>query len=228
MSACTSTPVSWLKLERYALGELTGPARADVEAHLAACPACASCLRLIEADAREPLPALPAARESAATRAAWRPRRWPAAAFALAAAAGVLAVLALSRVPPRAPADGDGPRAKGEVHAFSLVRDDGMVFDGERAPFRDGDRFKVLVSCTPGARAHVDFVVEGEEGPSFPLVAATIECGNAAVLPGALRLTGRVPMRACVAWSDQPVERERLRRRDPGLHALCKNLEPAP
>ncbi|MCA9675926.1 MAG: zf-HC2 domain-containing protein, partial [Myxococcales bacterium] len=49
MSAtCVSEPVSWLRLERYALGELPGPLAREVAAHLAGCPACRACLDRIE------------------------------------------------------------------------------------------------------------------------------------------------------------------------------------
>ena len=62
MSArCTGTPVSWLRLERYHLGEIRGRERAVVAEHLAACPACAACLARIEQDDAVALPALPVA-----------------------------------------------------------------------------------------------------------------------------------------------------------------------
>ncbi|MCB9559996.1 MAG: zf-HC2 domain-containing protein [Kofleriaceae bacterium] len=70
MSAtCVSEPVSWLRLERYALGELPGPLAREVAAHLAGCPACRACLDRIERD-EVALPALPFA---VATTAAARP-----------------------------------------------------------------------------------------------------------------------------------------------------------
>ncbi len=37
---CTGEPISWLRLERYALGELAQSDRNDVQAHLAQCSAC--------------------------------------------------------------------------------------------------------------------------------------------------------------------------------------------
>ncbi|MCA9536808.1 MAG: zf-HC2 domain-containing protein [Myxococcales bacterium] len=40
---CTGTPVSWLRLERLALGELTGDEARTVEAHLRECAACRAC-----------------------------------------------------------------------------------------------------------------------------------------------------------------------------------------
>ena len=44
---CIGEPVSWLRLERLHLGEISGPERARIEEHLAACRACAACLASI-------------------------------------------------------------------------------------------------------------------------------------------------------------------------------------
>ncbi|MCA9579489.1 MAG: zf-HC2 domain-containing protein [Myxococcales bacterium] len=40
---CVSTPVSWLRLERFVLGELPGDEARAVKEHLGACPACRAC-----------------------------------------------------------------------------------------------------------------------------------------------------------------------------------------
>lgn len=52
---CVGTPVSWLRLERLALGELSGDEEPQVEAHLRECPAC----RARAAECREPVALLP-------------------------------------------------------------------------------------------------------------------------------------------------------------------------
>lgn len=52
---CTGTPVSWLRLERLALGELAGDEARLVEAHLRECPAC----RARAEECREPVALLP-------------------------------------------------------------------------------------------------------------------------------------------------------------------------
>lgn len=52
---CTGTPVSWLRLERLALGELAGEEARLVEAHLRECPAC----RARAEECREPVALLP-------------------------------------------------------------------------------------------------------------------------------------------------------------------------
>jgi anti-sigma factor RsiW len=43
-ATCIGEPVSWLRLEQLALGELPAPAADAVHAHLGACAVCAACL----------------------------------------------------------------------------------------------------------------------------------------------------------------------------------------
>ncbi|HEY6463790.1 MAG TPA: zf-HC2 domain-containing protein, partial [Polyangiaceae bacterium] len=62
---CTGEAVSWLRLERYHLGELAEHERRTIDAHLAGCPACASCLARIVEDDAVLLPALPLAAAAA-------------------------------------------------------------------------------------------------------------------------------------------------------------------
>jgi hypothetical protein len=58
-AACTTEPVSQLRLERYVLAELPDAEHARVEAHLAGCPACRQCLDELRASepVLRPLPA---------------------------------------------------------------------------------------------------------------------------------------------------------------------------
>jgi hypothetical protein len=57
---CTGTPVSWLRLERFVLGELSDEEARAVDAHLQACPACQACAdACAEPVALLPLPSLP-------------------------------------------------------------------------------------------------------------------------------------------------------------------------
>ncbi|HEY6463617.1 MAG TPA: hypothetical protein VIY73_25790, partial [Polyangiaceae bacterium] len=85
--------------------------------------------------------------------------------------------------------------------AFSLVRDDGVRIDGVEGTFRDGDRFRAIVTCPPGAGMSFDLVVYDRGGASFPLLpAADFGCGNEVPLPGAFRLTGRDDENVCLVW----------------------------
>lgn len=89
--AVSCVPVSWLRMEQYALGELTSPERAEIAGHLAACDRCRARADAIEHDVRalQPLaePALAPTRKSIRRRH----QRW--AAWAVAAA--VVAVASL-------------------------------------------------------------------------------------------------------------------------------------
>jgi hypothetical protein len=226
VSACVSTPISWLRLERYHAGELGAAEREEIAAHLASCEACAACLRTIEADDARALPPLPV-RAAAGRRNVVTLRRAAPVAFALAAAAVLVLVL-------RVPRDG-ADRYKGGEVSFTLVREDEALVVEAGGSYRDGERIKALVTCPPEMRAAFDLVVYENGEAAFPLPPIEgLACGNDVPFPGAFRLTGRAPMRVCLAWNDEGgVDRDALRRAPPrsegaAKHALCKELTPAP
>ncbi len=230
-SRCIGEPVSWLRLERFRLGELAGPEREGVAAHLAACSACAACMARIEADEARELPALALGPEATRRRPAppaRSPRRRLFASVAALAAAAVV-VLGVGRTW-RSPgsAERETVRPKGDAVAFVLVRDDGQRVADAQGVFRDGDRFKALVTCPPGSGATFDLVVFDASGASFPLSPARgFACGNEVPLPGAFRLTPAGDHETvCVVWgSDNDVDRGALARSGvAGRRAMCKDL----
>ncbi|HEX3770446.1 MAG TPA: hypothetical protein VHV30_06265 [Polyangiaceae bacterium] len=230
---CTAEPVSWLRLEQHHLGELPAAVREAVARHVEACAACRACLARVEADDGVALPPLTLPAKTA-PRGRARGSSWGSgsAAFAALAAAAVVAVV-------RTPAPLDGPpgaRAKGGAIAFALVRENGARLDEVGATFRDGDRFKAVVTCPPAVGGHpwFDLVVFDREGASFPLEAtAAPACGNDRPLRGAFRLTGRAHESVCLVWSDDgPIDRGALSRTAHGdlatsPQASCEELEPA-
>ena len=233
---CTGEPISWLRLERYHLGELGPDERSRVEQHLATCPACRACLERIEGDDAVALPPLPAPMPS---RRVVR-MRWPAQIGALVATLAAAAAVGLA-IRSSHPTDGErvalpGARVKGDGIAFSLVRDDGARVDGEEGIYRDGDRFKAIVTCAPGAAGAFDMVVYDASGASFPLDPSVgLACGNEVPLPGAFRLTGVGDETVCLVWNASgSVDRSTLASAA-GLDAasgqggvvLCKKLSPA-
>jgi Putative zinc-finger len=231
-SRCVGEPVSWLRLERFRLGELGGPEREAVAAHLAACPACAACVARIDADESLELPALalgPAAPRPPPTLPTRSPRRRLfASVAALAAAAVVVLGIGRTRRGPGTAVDGETARLKGDGMAFVLVRDDGQRVVDAEGVFRSGDRFKALVTCPPGSGATFDLVVFDGSGASFPLSPARgFACGNEVPLPGAFRLTPAGDRETvCVVWgSEDEVDRGALARSGvSGRRAMCKDL----
>lgn len=226
MRSCTGAPISWLRLERYALGELDDRERSAIASHLATCEACKACLAEIEGDDRA-LPPLPAAPPAAPRRGAVVTlRRAAPVAFALAAAAAV--VLLAGRIPKTESPE----RTKGGDVAFALVGEDDALVAEAGGRYRDGERMKAVVTCPPEMRASFELVVYDRGEASFPLPPFEgLACGNAVPLPGAFRLTGREPMRVCLVWNDEgAVDRDALRRGPPREteHAMCKDLVPAP
>jgi hypothetical protein len=249
---CAGEPISWLRLERYHASELDAADRAVIEQHLASCPACAACLSsILEGDGVALAPLAPRAAPRLALpegkpgprKVVWlRSPRMMAAATTLALAAAVVLGIGRGWWRPGSVGGGGDPEAAG-VHVkggsvtFTLVRDDGERIDGLKGVFRDGDRFKVLVTCPPTLNAGFDVVVfEAGAEPAFPLAPApTLACGNQVPLAGAMRLTGRQRETVCLVWNEEgTVSRELAavlleggggaRDRTVGL---CKELEAA-
>ncbi len=193
IARCTAEPVSWLRLERYALGELAAAERASIEAHLTGCDACRACLSRVQEDAGLlPLPSRPAA------AAPWWRGLLPLPALALAGAAA--AALVMMRPPtPRVAPGYVGIKGDGEL-AVALVRERAGEVLEDPIGFAAGDRFKVLLTCPPGQRREVTVAVLQDGAVDFPLGGA-IECGSRVALPGAFRMTGGGEARVCVVPS---------------------------
>jgi hypothetical protein len=232
---CTGEPISWLRLERYHLGEIGADERARIEQHLVKCTACKACLERIEGDDAVALPPLPAMPPRRVVRMRL-PMLIGAVVVTLAAAAAVVLAISGSH-----PTDGErvalqGGRVKGDGVAFSLVRDDGTRVDGEEGIYRDGDRFKAIVTCAPGAAGAFDVVVYDGSGASFPLDPSVgLACGNDVPLPGAFRLTGVGGETVCLVWNASGSVDRSMLASAAGLDAasgqggvvLCKKLSAA-
>ena len=233
MSArCIGEPISWLRLERFHLGEMGASERAGIAEHLAGCPACAACLAHIQDDDARALPPLALSAPVRRRVFSLSPGRGAAVLGSLAAAAAL--VLSLRRGTPAKyiglQATGES-RVKGDAIAFALVRDDDERIPGAAGVYRDGDRFEALVTCPPGGDVAFDLVVYDAGGASFPLERPQeLACGNGVRLPGAFRLTGGAEETVCLVWTDgEPLDRAELAsrgRRDE--HSLCKVLTAAP
>jgi hypothetical protein len=206
MSAgCIGEPISWLRLERYALGEVPASERAAIDVHVAACPLCQRCLGELEAPiALTPLPT--AATHTPGWFERWRQYWLGAGAVTLVAAAAVLLlVLRPARpVPSEAPAPPPARVAvKGGDLAIDLVREHAGSTATDPMLFADGDRFKVLLTCPPGDRL-VDVMIEQDRLRGFPLQAQSIPCGNRVALEGAFRITGSwAPVTVCAIAPEQ-------------------------
>ena len=229
---CIGEPVSWLRLERFHLGDLQGAERETIAEHLAACTACAACLAHIRDDDSRALPPLSVSRPVRRNVFSLFPVRAVAAIGALAATGAL--VLGLRGNSHRGEVEqrwvGES-RIKGDAIAFSLVRDDDERIAGDAGVYRDGDRFKALVTCPPGATLAFDLVVYDVGGASFPLEPARgLACGNEVPLPGAFRLTGDADETVCLVWGEgSSLDRGTLAARVPVEgQALCKRLSAAP
>ena len=228
--SCIGEPVSWLRLERYALAELDAPGARAVRTHLDACAACRAALASIEDD-RVVLPPLPARRAVVATvKTPWY-RRWQLGAglggLALAAA---LLVLWLRAPGGAAELDelGRRTRVKGAgAVTLTLVRERAGVIAFDPPDLVDSDRWKVQLTCDREAPLWTDVVVYQPGGASFPLAAQAITCGNAVPVPGAFRVTdGGATI--CVALGATAPDRDRLRRGPRGPMVCAAVAAPPP
>ena len=191
--ACIGEPISWLRLERYALGA----GDVNVRAHVAACPACKHCLDEIERD----VVALPPLHvPGAANRSRW----WRFALPALGALAAAAILLLVLRPRDEAREGVALVKGAGEV-VIDVVRERAGVVRTDVRTFKAGDRFKVVVTCAPTHSVSLAIAVHeaGAAAPDHPLAPAQIACGNRVVLPGAFELTGTNQHRVCVTVEDQ-------------------------
>jgi hypothetical protein len=186
-------PLSWLILERYALGELSPDQRKDVELRLADSEADRACLAEIMADQSE-LP--PLARVSAISSARRRMRPWLGWSAALCAAAAALLVVL------RQPASDDADlHVKGADVALRLVSD---RQGADPTHFTAGERFKVQVTCPPTLSGSLRVLVAQGAEVSEPLARdAGFRCGNLAPWPGAFALDGAEPAEVCAYWGSK-------------------------
>jgi hypothetical protein len=181
---CISEPVSWLRLERYALDGRDG----SVREHIAACPACKSCLDEIARDAVVLRPLIVPEKR----------RWWLVAIPAFAVAAAILFLLR----PREETSESVRIKGLGTVELDVIRERNGAI--GDDRTFRAGDRFKVIVTCPPEHLARFDVAVteQGAARADRPLAPAQLLCGNRVVLPGAFSLTGNKPHRVCVRIND--------------------------
>ena len=182
---CIGEPISWLRLERYALD-----GRDDaIRDHLAGCPACKSCLDEITRDVVVLRPLIVPVK-----------RRWW---LAVAIPAFAMAAVILFLLRPRDEVD-DRVRIKGlGTVEVDVIRERNGAISDERT-FRAGDRFKVIVTCPPENLARFEIAVteDGASRADRPLAPAELLCGNRVAIPGAFSLTGDRPHRVCVRIND--------------------------
>ncbi|HEY4056957.1 MAG TPA: hypothetical protein VGM39_10115 [Kofleriaceae bacterium] len=193
--ACIGEPISWLRLETFALGA-PDPA---VDTHVAECAACRHCLEQLRADTVA-LPALAIPTAVKKAQRAW----WKTAAPVLAAAAAAVVVFVVTRPKDHGVVREDAAMVKGvgEVVLGTVRERSGAVSEDART-FAPGDRWKLVLTCAPAGEVHTDVTVvelDTKPYPARPLPPATIACGNRVVLPGAFTLTGSHANRVCVAF----------------------------
>ncbi len=198
MNACIGTPISWLRLETYAVDMRD----ATVAKHLGECPACHGCFAQI----RDDVVALPALIGSSPSR----PKRnwlwWLAPAMAAAAAAILLLVIVR-----RSPAPDHVTTIKGGRQVvLGVVRERSGSIRRDVTTYAAGDRWKLTLTCSPdpafapssgawaGPFVWVDVAVVDPKGVDHPLSPAQLSCGNEIVVPGAFEITGRDANVVCV------------------------------
>ena len=232
---CTREPVSWLRLERYRLGELSGPERETVATHLETCPVCAACL----AEANRPIAMAPLTLPEPSSLLS-RLRhgligQTPMGAtlrIAFALAALVLLLLPGGRSNQVARLASRTERGiKGGEVTVALVRERNGIVEHGATTFAPEDRWKVLVTCPMQQVLFWDLAVVEGERVTFPLLpSAPIACGNHVPLPGAFRLAADHLVEVCLVLGDDPLDRLTLSAKDAKSltsGATCTTLHPA-
>lgn len=213
MNVHPNEPLSWLTLERYALGELSAAEHVVVEQRLEISAEDRACLEAIRSD-RSVLPPLPVLPLRATKRS-----RWPAWSAGLAAAAALLLTFLRPHQEEelRAPIDG----TKGGEVAILLVSE--QHGSGVRT-FAPGERLKVLVTCPAAFHASMRVLVF-QDGQRFePLPPAQLKCGNLVPWPAAFELDGTGAVDVCVTWSVEATAARSAK--ELGADAACTRLTP--
>ena len=232
---CTGEPISWLRLERYRLGELSGPERDTVATHLDTCPTCAACFAAANRPiAMAPLPLPEPASLTSRIRRGLIGQTPVGATLRIAFALAVLVLLMLpggrSNQVARLVSRTERGIKGGEV-TVALVRERNGIVEHGATTFALEDRWKVLVTCPMQQVLFWDLAVLEGERVSFPLLpSAPIACGNHVPLPGAFRLATDHPVEVCLVWGDDPLDREALSAMDAKSltsRGSCATLQPA-
>jgi hypothetical protein len=212
MTGAEHEPLSWLTLERYALGELGAERRAQVERELSRSERARAALAAVRGQVELlPLPAIAPVRRFPA-----RVGLTAGAIFA-AAAALALALLGPDQLPPAR------RRLKGGELLLEVV--------GERAGagaayFAQHERFKLLVTCPPDLSGRLRAAVYQGDALFMPLDdGGPAACGNRSPWPGAFALDGERAAQVCVRADERawPVPKGSL----PG-DVVCVTLQPKP
>lgn len=225
MSERDAEPVSWLLLERYALGELSVADRADVERRLAASEADRTCLDLILSDRAE-LPELPLPSKRPIALVTTRPRSAFRVAIGSAMAIAAAMTLVFLREPGAPPSRRqvyDGTKG-GEV-ALSLHSASG---EEDVTHFAQGERFKLLVTCPAWLDAHPRRMLVFQSGQRYePLASRSVGgCGNHVPWPGAFALDGDEHADVCITWADPARVAASTRATDLEPEVVCARLAP--
>lgn len=236
----STEPVSWLRLERYHLGELPPEEAEAVERAIRTDPQTRECFERIQPlIGLNPRPELPFRAEVPAPESPLAARRrlrdalespWPTLVLAAAAALLLYVTIRPTTQPDGAPAARF--RVKGGDVAIELVRERHGVVMRDPVSFADGDRFKVMLTCPPSMTDTFEVLVIQGKDVSRPLAPlGAVACGNGVPLQGAFSLTGPLPSSVCVAWGKAAATAGRLGKKQLASlngSAVCVRLLPDP
>lgn len=200
-----ASPLSYLLLERYVLGELTNEEAAEVAALLLRSPQDRA---VYESILKDPcvLPDIEfdvsgLARARTLARTVKRGGLLAACGGTLAAvvACGLLWWSRGTEIFPYTGAASDPVAVKGGEVALSILGQ----WSGANPPFRqEGEALKLRVTCPPGTLQHPLVVVRQQGEEFWPLPALeTFGCGNLRPWPGAFTVSGEAPAELCLSWS---------------------------
>ena len=253
MTACITEPISWLRLEQYALTVVAAADAAAIDAHVAQCAACRMALATVRADTPA-LPALPSVQHTGEVTAIGSARVKPLTSQRVRATlilAPVLAAAAAGMLWLRATRDKASPasvdaalhattsiKGVGEL-AMQLARDRNGNVQINVTTFRSGDRWKALLTCAPLAanpgttnELWADVVVlemiDGNPVAEFPLPPTPVSCGNAVEIPGAFAITGARNNIICVTLGvGAPIDRDTMAAQHwQGDTIVCSEVSP--
>jgi hypothetical protein len=213
---CIGEPISWLRLEAFALGAQS----TVVEDHVAKCNACRHCLDEIRGDLTRCHSSSPRSQRGGGA--------WTVPALAFAGAALILLAL-WRRGGPGEPGLAENQaliKGTNDVLTLGIVRERAGTIRKDVLSFAPGDPVQGRRDL-PAARERGSTSASSKKARPLPTIrrrGAPIACGNEVVVPGAFTLTGGRPEPGCVRVASGAAPPRSMFARDNGV--ACVTVRP--
>lgn len=226
-NGCHGQSVSWLKLERYHIGELRAEDQREIASHLSECPLCNQKYQQIITDDR-PLRQLEIKTVSETSSSFRFALMWGLGVTATVAALLFVVVRTNPDAPPTFPGSKISYKGGDTVVTLAREREGRVIYDPQT--YRNDDRFRLFLTSPEVGLLPVEVVVFQGCDVYFPYPdRLEIPSGNRVPIAGALRLTGNEKTRVCILLGPDLPSRDLIKsmvRKTVSRNTVCYQLDP--